>query len=48
VLGLTDVYFEKDRHCVSCQAGKQDGTSHPSKNIMMTSRPLELFHMDLF
>jgi hypothetical protein len=24
------------------------GTSHPSKNIMMTSRPLELLHMDLF
>jgi hypothetical protein len=24
------------------------GTSHPSKNIMTTSRPLELLHMDLF
>jgi hypothetical protein len=24
------------------------GTSYPSKNIMTTSRPLELLHMDLF
>ena len=24
------------------------GTSHPSKNIMTTSRPLELLHMGLF
>jgi transposase InsO family protein len=24
------------------------GTSHPNKNIMTTSRPLELLHMDLF
>jgi transposase InsO family protein len=22
VLGLTDVYFEKDRPCVACRAGK--------------------------
>jgi hypothetical protein len=48
VLGLTDVYFDKDRPCAACQAGKQVGTSHPSKNVMMTSRPLELLHMDLF
>jgi hypothetical protein len=32
----------------ACQAGKQLGTSHPSKNVMTTSRPLELLHMDLF
>jgi hypothetical protein len=24
------------------------GTNHPSKNVMMTSKPLELLHMDLF
>jgi transposase InsO family protein len=48
VLGLTDVYFEKDRPCTMCQARKKVGTSHSSKNIMMTSRPLELLHMDLF
>jgi hypothetical protein len=48
VLGLTDVCFEKDRPCASCQAGKQVRTSHPSKNIKTMSRSLELLHMDLF
>jgi hypothetical protein len=24
------------------------GTSHPSKNVMTTSKPLELLYMDLF
>jgi transposase InsO family protein len=47
-LGLTDVCFEKDRPCAACQVGKQVGTSHPSKNVMSTSRLLELLHMDLF
>ena len=40
--------FEKDRPCAACQAGKQVGTTHPSKNVMTTSRPLHLLHMDLF
>jgi hypothetical protein len=48
ILGLTNVHFEKDRVCSACQAGKQDGTHHPHKNIMTTDRPLELLHMDLF
>jgi transposase InsO family protein len=48
VLGLTDVCFEKDRPCAACQAGKQVGNTHHSKNAMTTSRPLELLHMDLF
>jgi transposase InsO family protein len=48
VLGLIDVCFEKDRPCAACQAGKQVGTTHPSKNVMTTSRPLELLYMDLF
>jgi hypothetical protein len=48
VLGLTNVTFEKDRPCVACQARKQVGSSHHSKNVMTTSRPLELLHMDLF
>jgi transposase InsO family protein len=48
VLGLTNVCFEKDSPCVSCQTGKQVGTTHPSKNVMTTSRPLKLLHMDLF
>jgi hypothetical protein len=48
VLGVTDVCFEKDRPCAACQTGKQVRSSHHSKNVMTTSRPLELLHMDLF
>jgi hypothetical protein len=48
ILGLTNVYFEKDRIYIACQAGKQVGVHHPHKNIMTTKRPLELLHMDLF
>jgi hypothetical protein len=48
VLGLTDVCFEKDRPCASCQAGKRVGSTHHNKIVMTTSRPLELLHMDLF
>jgi transposase InsO family protein len=48
VLGLTDVCFEKDRPCATCQTGKHVGSTHHNKNVMTTSRPLELLHMDLF
>jgi transposase InsO family protein len=48
VLGLTDVCFEKYRPCAACQVGKQVGNTHHRKNVMTTSRPLELLHMDLF
>ena len=48
ILGLTNVVFEKDRLCSACQAGKQVGAHHPAKNILSTSRPLKLLHMDLF
>jgi hypothetical protein len=48
VLELTDVCFKKDRPCAACQAGKQVGTTHQSKNVMTTLRPLELLDMDLF
>jgi hypothetical protein len=48
VLGLTNICFEKDRSCAACHEGKQVGTSHPSKNVMTTSRQLELLYMDLF
>src|SRR5438105_15694602 len=46
--GVKDVTFEKDKLCGACQAGKQDANTHPHKNFMSTSRPLELLHMDLF
>jgi hypothetical protein len=48
ILGLTNVYFKKDKICSACQVGKQVGVHHPHKNIMTTDRPLELLHMDLF
>nr|CAH66640.1 OSIGBa0140A01.8 [Oryza sativa] len=48
ILGLINVTFEKDRVCSACQAGKQVGNPHPIKNIMTTTRPFELLHMDLF
>ena len=48
VVGLTDISFEKDRPCSACIAGKQKGKVHPTVNVIMTSRPLELLHMDLF
>jgi hypothetical protein len=40
--------FEKDRTCGACQAGKQAEASHHVKNIMTTTRPLKMLHMDLF
>lgn len=48
ILGLTNVQFEKDRVCSACQAGKQIGAHHPVKNVMTTTKPLELLQMDLF
>jgi hypothetical protein len=48
VLGLTNVYFKKDRPYAACQVGKQVGSTHHNKNVMTTSRPQELLHMDLF
>jgi hypothetical protein len=48
ILGLMNVAFEKDRPCGACQAGKQVGAPHHAKNIITTTRPLKMLHMDLF
>src|SRR5436190_545054 len=48
VRGVKDVTFEKDKFCGTCQAGKQVAFTHPYKNFMSTSKPLKLFHMNLF
>jgi hypothetical protein len=48
ILGLTNIVFEKGRYCGACQAGKQVGAPHHVKNIMITTRPLEMLHMELF
>ena len=39
--------FEKHRLCEACQQGKQTKISFKSRNIVSTSRPLQLLHMDL-
>jgi hypothetical protein len=48
ILRLTNIVFEKDRHYGVCQAKKQVETHHHAKNIMTTTRPLEMLHMNLF
>src|SRR3954463_3976393 len=48
ILGLTNISFEKDRVCSACIAGKQHQAKHTPKNVVSTSRPLELLHVDLF
>jgi transposase InsO family protein len=48
IIELTNVMFEKNKVCSACQAGKQHGVPHQSKNVVTTKRTLELFHMDLF
>jgi hypothetical protein len=48
ILGLMNVAFEKDRPCGACQASKQVGAPHHAKNIVTTTRPLEMLHMNLF
>jgi hypothetical protein len=47
ILGLMNVAFAKDRPCGPCQAGKQVGVPHYVKNTMITTKPLEMLHMDL-
>jgi hypothetical protein len=48
ILGLTNIVFEKDRSCGACPIKKQVGAPHHARNIMTTTRPLEMLHMDLF
>lgn len=48
VVGLPKIKLSKYHLCDACQVGKQTRVSFKSKNIISTSRPLELIHMDLF
>jgi len=48
VVGLPKFKFEKDHICEACQKGKQIKHSFKLKNVVSTSKPLELLHMDLF
>ena len=48
VKGIPSLDFENNRICDACQFGKQTRNSFKSKNVVSTTRPLELLHMDLF
>ena len=48
VRGLPKIKFEITKLCDACQLGKQTRNSFKPKNVVTTTRPLELIHMDLF
>ena len=48
VKGLPKVGYERNRLCDACQLGKQTRNIFKPKNIISTTKPLELFYMDLF
>jgi len=48
VRGLPDIEYHSDALCSACQKGKIVKISFKSKDIVSTSRLLELLHIDLF
>ena len=48
VKDLPKINYERNKICDACQLGKQTKKSFKLKNIVSTTRPLELLHMDLF
>ena len=48
VIGLSKLKFDKNKICDAWQFGKQVRNSFKSKNLVSTSVPLELLHVDLF
>ena len=48
VKGLPDIDYHSDALCGACQRGKIVKSSFKTKDIVSTSRPLELLHIDLF
>ena len=48
VKGIPNIKFNKDIVCDACQKDKQTKTSFKSKDVISTTRPLELLHLDLF
>ncbi|XP_060187573.1 uncharacterized protein LOC132616852 [Lycium barbarum] len=47
VIGLSKLNYTKEHLCDSCQKGKQTRNFFSSKDIVSTSKPLQLLHMDL-
>jgi len=48
VIGIPKLKFEKNKLCEACEKGKQVKNSFQSKNVISTSKPLKLLHIDLF
>ncbi|KAK2359506.1 putative mitochondrial protein [Trifolium repens] len=48
IRGLPKIKYHSDSLCGSCQKGKIVKSSFKNKNIVSTTRPLELLHIDLF
>jgi len=46
--GLPKIKFENDKLCDACQKENQTRVSFKPKNIVSTSKPLEIHHLDLF
>ncbi|WP_375686879.1 hypothetical protein, partial [Bartonella sp. AC331YNZD] len=47
VVGLPKLNYIKDKPCHACQIGRQVKNSFKAKNMVSTSRCLQLLHMDL-
>ncbi|XP_062076044.1 uncharacterized protein LOC133780190 [Humulus lupulus] len=47
VRGIPEMKVTRDRLCGPCQLGKQIKASHPPVKMLLTSRVLELIHVDL-
>ena len=48
LIGLPKLKFEKNKLSEACQKGKLVKNSFQSNNVVSTSKPLELLHIDLF
>ena len=48
IKGLPKVNYERNRLCDASKLRKQTKNTFKPKNIVPTTRPLELLHMDLF
>lgn len=48
VRGLPNIKFGENKICDACVKGKQTKVSFKSKKEIITSKPLEFIHMDLY
>jgi len=46
VSGLPNIKFQGNRLCDACVKGKQTRTSFKTKDVVSTSKPLDVLHMD--